>query len=398
MLRKRTRSQKDQQMGHLMPDSSSESHLNSGVFAQKHKVSSFFNVPALFVGLNPKQSESDSVRSPTSPLEFRVFSTLNTLRSQRSSEGHQKSWGGSKVGLSIIDALDDKTKRPGNLPIPSKSKNIIFGPQMSCKTPNFVNHSDSFDAAKSLPKNIPIFPCTEPKPFNLHNDSSYVLFGIGDAPLEEGISSASMRSCSLDSGRSGSHFAGFASRKSNLQSGSFGTEHGINSAISQNVRELSKLSNSSGAKLSSMPAPAGSISTSEIELSEDYTCVRTHGPNPKVTHIFCDCILECHNNEFTNFSKNGEEEKGLSKGPDCCEEHLSYPSSDFLSFCYTCKKKLDGKDIFIYRGEKAFCSSSCRSEEILIDEQKEKTNKVGDDFEKPNSPEESFESSLFIAT
>lgn len=52
----------------------------------------------------------------------------------------------------------------------------------------------------------------------------------------------------------------------------------------------------------------------------------------------------------------------------------------------------------LYRGEKAFCSSSCRSEEILIDEQKEKTNKVGDDFEKPNSPEESFESSLFIAT
>lgn len=48
----------------------------------------------------------------------------------------------------------------------------------------------------------------------------------------------------------------------------------------------------------------------------------------------------------------------------------------------------------LYRGEKAFCSSSCRSEEILIEEEKEKTNNGAD----PNSREESYESSLFIAT
>ncbi|XP_006355797.1 uncharacterized protein [Solanum tuberosum] len=30
----------------------------------------------------------------------------------------------------------------------------------------------------------------------------------------------------------------------------------------------------------------------EMESSEDYTCVITHGPNPKTTHIFDNCIIE----------------------------------------------------------------------------------------------------------
>ncbi|KAJ7977371.1 protein MARD1-like [Quillaja saponaria] len=44
-------------------------------------------------------------------------------------------------------------------------------------------------------------------------------------------------------------------------------------------------------------------------------------------------------------------------------------SENFLSFCYTCKKNLEQtKDIFIYRGEKAFCSRQCRYQEMLLDD------------------------------
>ncbi|OMO67149.1 hypothetical protein CCACVL1_20760 [Corchorus capsularis] len=49
----------------------------------------------------------------------------------------------------------------------------------------------------------------------------------------------------------------------------------------------------------------------------------------------------------------------------------SYPTSDFLSSCHLCRKKLHGKDIYMYRGEKAFCSSECRSTQIMMDERKE---------------------------
>ncbi|CAH9132759.1 unnamed protein product [Cuscuta epithymum] len=40
------------------------------------------------------------------------------------------------------------------------------------------------------------------------------------------------------------------------------------------------------------PSSPEGLSLSEMELSEDYTCVITHGPNPKTTHIFGNCVVE----------------------------------------------------------------------------------------------------------
>lgn len=92
------------------------------------------------------------------------------------------------------------------------------------------------------------------------------------------------------------------------------------------------------------------LSVSEMELSEDYTCVISHGPNPKTTHIFDDCVVE---ETYCCLS-----EKSISSASD----------KNFLSFCYTCKKNLDQKDdIYIYRGEQAFCSRECRYQEMLLD-------------------------------
>ncbi|XP_073276292.1 FCS-Like Zinc finger 8-like isoform X1 [Primulina huaijiensis] len=99
----------------------------------------------------------------------------------------------------------------------------------------------------------------------------------------------------------------------------------------------------------------GSLSASEMELSEDYTCVISHGPNPKTTHIFDDCIVESCNGVVNGFSSN---------------RSMSYPSESFLSFCYNCKRNLgQGKDIYMYRGEKAFCSSDCRDKEMMLEEE-----------------------------
>ncbi|GAV87334.1 DUF581 domain-containing protein [Cephalotus follicularis] len=89
------------------------------------------------------------------------------------------------------------------------------------------------------------------------------------------------------------------------------------------------------------------LSVREMELSEDYTCVISHGPNPKTTHIFDNCIVESY--------------CSISDKPDSAPE-------GFLSFCHTCKKNLEQKnDIYIYRGETAFCSQECRYQEMLID-------------------------------
>eukprot|EP01018_Ginkgo_biloba_P027850 Gb_29565 [translate_table: standard] len=49
------------------------------------------------------------------------------------------------------------------------------------------------------------------------------------------------------------------------------------------------------------------------------------------------------------------------------------PAIDFLDACYLCKRRLDpGRDIYMYRGDKAFCSVDCRWQQILMDERSEK--------------------------
>ncbi|KAH9785807.1 protein MARD1 [Citrus sinensis] len=97
------------------------------------------------------------------------------------------------------------------------------------------------------------------------------------------------------------------------------------------------------------------LSPTEMELSEEYTCVIAHGPNPKTTRIFDNCIIE----SYCSVSDSG------------INESHSTPEN-FLSFCYTCKRNLEQtNDIYIYRGEKAFCSQECRYQEMLRDDEVE---------------------------
>uniref|UniRef100_A0A5B6YG64 FLZ-type domain-containing protein n=1 Tax=Davidia involucrata TaxID=16924 RepID=A0A5B6YG64_DAVIN len=107
-------------------------------------------------------------------------------------------------------------------------------------------------------------------------------------------------------------------------------------------------------------ASTGCLSMSEMELSEDYTCVISHGPNPKTTHIYGNCVLE---------NCCGIVSLSELKNENCTSTHkFNSPWENFLSFCYTCKKNLgQGKDIYMYRGEKAFCSRECRGQEMLFD-------------------------------
>ncbi|XP_042449922.1 FCS-Like Zinc finger 15-like [Zingiber officinale] len=48
----------------------------------------------------------------------------------------------------------------------------------------------------------------------------------------------------------------------------------------------------------------------------------------------------------------------------------SCSTSPFLENCYLCRKKLQqGKDIYMYRGDRAFCSEECRRRQIFMDEE-----------------------------
>ncbi|KAJ7966086.1 DUF581 domain-containing protein [Quillaja saponaria] len=400
MLRKRTRSvQKDQhQMGHLtMSAATSE----SDALGHNHKSNSFFNVPGLFVGLSPNGlADSDSVRSPTSPLDFKMLSNLgNPMRTPRTVQ--QKSWDCSKVGLSIIDSLEDCSKFSVKVLRSSESKNIIFSSRI--KIPNCQTPKDSFEAAKSLPKNCSLFRHAQ------NNSSSKgepnVLFEIGETPLEP-EPFGKIRSCSLDSCSPFSALTASLNCSPDHDSGNFGLKDTTTQVSSHfiggspNSNKLQSIeTNSNPVSLCSPRGFIGSVSASEIELSEDYTCVISHGPNPKTTHIYGDCILECHSNYLSNLGKNEEKEIGVPQAANSFETSIPYSSNDFLRICYNCDKKLEeGKDIYIYRGEKAFCSLTCRALEIMIDEELEKSKQSSDNSSKPDNGEALFETGIPIAT
>ncbi|CAL4935106.1 unnamed protein product [Urochloa decumbens] len=99
------------------------------------------------------------------------------------------------------------------------------------------------------------------------------------------------------------------------------------------------------------------VAPGEVALSEDYTCVISRGPNPRTRHIFDDCIVESCGDDV------------LVEKMDKVAGAGAAVASGFLSSCHACSKQLGhGNDIFIYRGDKAFCSSECRYQEMLFDE------------------------------
>lgn len=102
-------------------------------------------------------------------------------------------------------------------------------------------------------------------------------------------------------------------------------------------------------------------------IEEEFTYVTCHGPKKSTS---------------TRVYYNGTEYShvmGRSINHNMGVFNISSPTTlfddrcnDFLSSCHLCRKTLHGKDIYMYRGEKAFCSEECRQKQIRIDERKEK--------------------------
>ncbi|XP_010491878.1 PREDICTED: uncharacterized protein LOC104769377 [Camelina sativa] len=273
-------------------------------------------ISGVFEGKCP--SDYESAWSPTSPLDFRLFSSFGNPFGGSSSrsiwKGKQKSWDSGKVGLSILHSLDDDdhhTDSSSRIVLPSvDSKNIIFGSLM--RSGNQNPHLLSQPFAKAL----------MPK-----NDMSNVVFEIGHDVIDV-------------------------------------VDAVGNSSVDNNACQV----------IEEAPGSVNGSTESDIEISEDYTCVIQHGPNPKTTHFYGDQVLESveHNESKNHCCRNKKESIFTIASPDLTTPIDVLPPSDFLSVCYGCNKKLGlGKEIYMYRGYKAFCSSECRSEEIYRDEELE---------------------------
>ncbi|XP_021276372.1 uncharacterized protein LOC110410816 [Herrania umbratica] len=108
----------------------------------------------------------------------------------------------------------------------------------------------------------------------------------------------------------------------------------------------------------------GRNSESLDELSENYTCVISHfGDNLIKKHVYFG-DEEKNSSVFTASSSSANKS-------DVGQVKREIWSDDFLSSCHLCKRELHGLDIFMYRGERAYCSAECRDKQITSDDHKE---------------------------
>ncbi|XAR48692.1 hypothetical protein NMG60_11031590 [Bertholletia excelsa] len=52
-------------------------------------------------------------------------------------------------------------------------------------------------------------------------------------------------------------------------------------------------------------------------------------------------------------------------------------ATGFLDRCFLCRRKLlPGKDIYMYKGDEAFCTEECRRRRIVMDEEERKSSSL----------------------
>ncbi|KAE9588047.1 hypothetical protein Lal_00003171 [Lupinus albus] len=370
-----------------MADSSSKFSLPCNTLSPRQRSFSFFQTSGSRIGVGAKVlPDSESVWSPTSPLDCKLFSNLSnpfSVKSPRPSfqTVHKKRLDCSEVGLRIISSLVNENKLNDDVLGKFQRKNIIFGSRVKTGILNLSKNGHETLAPYlkfgSLPKNYVISLPSETKISKSEGVSIDDVSRKKDFIVESEAFASFMTSLPDSSMPSSSQIN--SNQTSNLE---------INDLCVENTSTITSLPPATGRSLqldyslktrsSSLPISIdfsnghiGPLSAREIELSEDYTCIISHGPNPKRTHIFADCILDCQKNDFSELvKKEGPTVKNsdvstFSEGSSC-----PHPSNNVLSFCNSCSKKLDKEeDIYTHRGEKSFFSFNSRSEEILAEEE-----------------------------
>lgn len=264
---------------------SPSSDLSSDGMVRRTRSSSIFTIPRLFVGFSTKGIMD---LDPT-----RSPTSPLDVKSPKS----PKCCDYNTAGLGLLNYLIDEVK-PG--------KKVSGSPLRLSST-------------KSLPKNYGLLSKGLPN-YNLGSQEMAIRPNLVHDEFGK------MRSCSADLGGAGL----------DLKPDLGNLKTGINETL------LGR----------SLPISIHSLSAREIEQSEDYTCIISYGPNAKTTHIFGDCILEPHIIESPDNFLNKGETKGIGFSQSALEAPIEpphCPNVDFLSACFACEKKLDGKDVYIYR-------------------------------------------------
>ncbi|KAK8717302.1 hypothetical protein V6N13_044574 [Hibiscus sabdariffa] len=81
------------------------------------------------------------------------------------------------------------------------------------------------------------------------------------------------------------------------------------------------------------------------------------------------------NHQVLPIANSGYDPRLLSPRNPCAGAFTLDATAPFLRSCCLCKRRLaPGRDIYMYRGDTAFCSLECREQQMKQDERKERSN------------------------
>ncbi|KAF8111439.1 hypothetical protein N665_0076s0409 [Sinapis alba] len=141
---------------------------------------------------------------------------------------------------------------------------------------------------------------------------------------------------------------------------------------------------------------SGRFRCPEIDLSEEeYTYVTSRDGPTRVYH---------NDDGFELFEKGSEydDRRGHKPivEPPVMKRQVFKDPTEFLNSCCLCKKRLQGKDIYMYKGEMGFCSAECRSVQIMTDERNEQCktqiSRNVDVSKSTCAGEQSFSAGIFV--
>lgn len=101
-------------------------------------------------------------------------------------------------------------------------------------------------------------------------------------------------------------------------------------------------------------------------LLETMTQQKQQHASPRTAQIISKATLL--NTTSTTTTKNGRSSSS-SRAPMAMPAAEATTTSSFLQRCFLCHRELaDDKDIYIYRGDRAFCTEECRCRHIMMEE------------------------------
>ncbi|KAM7463096.1 hypothetical protein LguiA_031217 [Lonicera macranthoides] len=108
-----------------------------------------------------------------------------------------------------------------------------------------------------------------------------------------------------------------------------------------------------------------------VILEEDQSREGSSSVGKKASQVINKVTINIKSPKSSSSSSSSSTTTTCSSTSSCSSSHPTpTTTTSFLDYCFLCRQKLLlGNDIYMYQGDRGFCSVECRSRQIYMDEE-----------------------------